>query len=211
MDISVKTTENIREQVDLRDNSKVWVNSNSTLKYAADYKEDRQMRLVGDAYFKIEKSDKPFTLKTDDITLILYEGIFQIESFPEKEYTRIVLFDGEAKIITEDLSQAITMNPGTDLTLDKSPEQIEVLKVKEGVKGPEWVTNKYEYMNLNNILYSLSEYYDVSFTNNRPELNNESFTCAFDGNMTLDEVMRILQTISKKISYRIEGKELIIY
>lgn len=211
MDMSVKTTEGIQEELLLNDNSKIRVNSNSILKYAADYKIDRNIQLTGEAYFKIKKMDRSFTLTADQVTLVMYGGTFLLESYPDKDYTRLCLFAGEAKLVINETSQEIILNPGTDLLLYKTTGELEMKRIKEGVYGPAWITNTYDYMALNNILYSLSEYYDISVTNNRPELNYESFTLTFEGDKTLKEVMSILQVISKKFSYRIDDNELIIF
>jgi len=211
MDMSIKTTEGIVEEVTLGDNSKVWVNSNSILKYATDYKVDRKVQLTGEAYFKVEKMDRTFTLSSDGVTLVMNNGTFLMESYPDKEYCHVFLYDGEAKLIKDGSTREIILNPGTDLLLYKDTQNMEMKRVKEGVYGPEWVNKQFDFTAFNSILYSLADYYDISVINQKPELNNEALTMTFEGNKTLEEVMFVLQTLCKKMNYRINGRELIIY
>lgn len=211
MDMSVKTTEGIKEEITMGENSKIWVNSSSTMKYAADYKVDRKIQLTGEAYFKIRQMDRPFTLDSEKFTLIMYGGTFLLETYPEKDYCRISLYAGEAKVVMNDTSQEVVMNPGTDLILHKATGEMEMTRIKKGVYGPNWIINSYDYMAFNNILYSLSEYYEVNVTNHKPELNMQSYTLTFEGDKTLEEVMFILQTITKNFNYRIDSNELTIY
>lgn len=211
MDMSVKTTEGMKEVINMGENSKIWVNSSSTLKYAADYKVDRKIQLTGEAYFKIRKMDRPFTLYTDNFNVVLYGATFLLETYPDKEYVRIALYGGEAKVVVNNTSQEIILNPGTDLTLHKANGEMEMKRIKKGVFGPHWIINNYEYMAFNNILYSLSEYYEINVSNHRPELNMQPYTLTFEGDKTLEEVMFVLQTITKNFNYRIDSNELTIY
>lgn len=211
MDISVKTTDDIRKEVLLGDNSKIWVNANSTLQYGNDYKTDRKIGLSGEAYFKIKESNHPFTLTTETVNVLLNSGVFLIEDFEDKNTLKVTLYDGIAKLLIKGAKQEVLLNAGTTLVFDEKKQTLEMSNVKAGTYGPNWIINKFEYTPFINVLYSLSDYYDISVTNQKPELNNEPYTLIIEGDKTLDEVMMILQAISKQFSYRIVGKELIIH
>ncbi|MCD7898344.1 MAG: FecR family protein [Bacteroides sp.] len=211
MDLSVKTTDGIRQELVLGDNSIVWVNANSVLKYAADYKVDRQLNLSGEAYFKIKKNDKPFTLITEHATVYLFGGVFLVEAYENKSYLRFTLFDGEGYLVSKASGQKTTLNPGIAITMVNDSGQMEINRIEKGVYGPSWLVSRFEYMAFNSVLYALSDFYDVSVTNNRPELNYEPYSLTFEGNKSLDEVMKILQAISKNFQYRILDKEMVIY
>lgn len=210
MDLSVKTSESVREQISMADNSRIWLNSNSTLKYAPDYREERRARLSGQAYLKIRMQEKLFTLYAGNMTLFTYGASWRVDCAANAEEERVTLYAGELKVKPEGVPQMLSMSAGTELVIDKKTGDIEINKIKTGVKGPEWIVYKFEYMTFDHILYSISQYYEVSVTNNRPDLNNEPFTLTFDGNATLDEVMQILKAISNDFTYHTEGSELII-
>lgn len=211
LDTSVKTTENTREEVSMTDNSKIWLNFGTTVRYASDYRDNRTVRLTGHGYFKIKEQERSFTVLSDGITLALLGGSFEFENYPDKEYAHLTLYTGEVKIINDKHPDGILTNPGIKLLLNKKTGEIELDRIKQDAKGPGWIVHKFEHMTFNNILYQLSQYYDIFVTNKRPDLNNDSFSLTAEGDMPLKEVMDIMQTISNKFMYQITGDELIIF
>lgn len=210
VDVTIKTTESAREQVTMMDNSKIWLNTGSELRYMPDYRVERRAQLTGQAYLKVKTLERLFTLDVNGMKLYTYGASFWVDSYPEKETARIVLYSGVLHTQWLEKKQAVAMRAGTELMLNKKTGEFEVSRVKSGVKGPEWIVHRFEYTAFDNILYTISQYYEVSVNNNRPDLNNEPFTLTFEGHMTLDEVMQILKTVSNQFTYRIEGSELII-
>lgn len=210
MDIQVVAGEDVRKEVTMTDNSKVWLNANSTLKYAPDYRVDRRVHIIGEAYMKVSTYEKMFTLTLDEMTLFTYGAALLVNNNPDKGWVRIALYSGELGIGSSDWAKSIAMDPGTELLLDRKTGEIRVNRITPHVQGPEWVVHTFEYVTFSNILYTLSQYYDVEVVNHRPDLNNEPFSLTCDGNMTLDQVMQIMKAISNKFTYHITDNELII-
>lgn len=210
MDVMVKTTDTTRELVTMMDNSKIWLNTGTELKYAPDYREERRARLTGQGYFKVKMQESLFMLETDAIQLFTRGATFLIDSHPERTQVRILLYAGNLKIQPGDGVQAFTMSAGTEFIWNRTTGESELHRIPSGVKGPEWIVYQFEYTTFDNILYSISQYYEVTVSNHRPDLNNEPFTFSFKGNSTLEEVMQILKTVSNRFTYSIGGNELFI-
>lgn len=103
-----------RIQVALPDGSLVWLNSNTTLKYPSLFVGDvRQVELDGEAYFEIEKNDKPFIVKTDKYNIQVLGTSFNVEAYKNKEKFRVELYTGAVKIYSiEDEYNALNLKVG---------------------------------------------------------------------------------------------------
>lgn len=211
MDLTVKTTDSAREQVTMTDNSKVWLDVASEIRYSPDYREERRAQLSGQAYLKIKMQPEGlFTLDVEGMKVFTYGATFLADSYLEKEKLRVLLYAGELKIQQEVSGQIITVRAGTEYVFHRKSGEMELNPIRPGVKGPEWIMYKFEYTTFDNILYAISQFYGVVVNNHRPELNNETFSLSFKGNATLDEVMETLKTVSSRFIYRVDGNELII-
>ncbi|GEM_PF-4532700 len=210
-EITVKTPEATREKIIPDDFTTVWINSNATLEYDAAYKRNRNMQLAGEACFRIRNTEDLFKVKSDNITVEAINATFRVESISGKEHARITLYDGEATLKASGLKGDLVMTPGTDIILNPATGRMEIHRIRPGIRGPEWIINKYEYTALNSILYSVADYYDVSLVNNHPGLSQELYSFVFEGDKTLEEVMNVIKTISGKIDYKVQGRQLVIY
>lgn len=210
-EITVKTPEGTREKIIPDEYTTVWINSNATLEYDAAYKRNRNMHLAGEACFRVRNTEDIFKVVSSQVTVEAINATFRLESIPGKEHIRITLYDGEATLKAPGLSGDLVMTPGTDLILNPTTGRMEMHRVRVGVRGPEWIVNKFEYLALNSILYSIADYYDVSLVNNHPGLSQELYSFVFEGDKTLEEVMNVVKTISGKIDYRLQGRQLVIY
>lgn len=210
-EITVKTPEGTREKIIPDEYTTVWINSNATLEYDAAYKRNKNMRLAGEACFRIRNTEEIFKVVSEKVTIEAINATFRIESIPGKEHTRVSLYDGEVTLKAPGLKGDLIMTPGTDLLLNPATGRMEMHRVRMGTRGPEWIINKFEYIPLNSILYSIADYYDVSLVNNHPCLSQELYSFVFEGDKTLEEVMNVVKTISGKIDYRVQGRQLVIY
>src|SRR5690606_15012122 len=74
----------------LPDGSRVWLNSASSLTYAANhFEQNRMVTLSGEAYFEVESdSRKPFRVVTDRQTVTVLGTKFNINSYPDEPGTK---------------------------------------------------------------------------------------------------------------------------
>lgn len=116
-----------RSRVVLPDNSEVWLNAGSTLRYTNDFGiNDRQLELTGEAYFSvISNAQKPFIVKANDVSVRALGTKFNVKAYPEEQYVTAILKEGIIDVVIADLNhEKITLNPNEKITIHKQAYQI---------------------------------------------------------------------------------------
>lgn len=90
-----------KSTIELPDSSKVVLNSGSSLEYPDQFGEtDRTVYLHGEAYFDVARNkQKPFYVKTDDVTIKVLGTQFNVKSYPEEDIMETVLVSGSVEIL----------------------------------------------------------------------------------------------------------------
>jgi len=119
---TLQTRNGQQTQIILPDNSKVWLNAGSLIKYPSSFAalKDRKVELMGEAYFEVAKDkNHPFIVKTALQEVQVLGTHFNINSYPD-----------EPKLITTLLEGSVKVNYGKyDLML--KPGQQSVLKLNQ--------------------------------------------------------------------------------
>jgi len=96
--VVVVNTLDQREEIQLPDGSRVWVNQRSALSYAA---EDgaRKVELEGEAYFEVVPDpERPFLVLTDGATTRVVGTSFNVRAYPEDEEIRVDVVSGRVEV-----------------------------------------------------------------------------------------------------------------
>lgn len=84
-----------KTMVTLPDNSKVWLNGASRIRYNTDFSDARNVELSGEALFEVTKNpDNLFTVKSKDIRVEVYGTTFNVQSYDEDNISEIALVEG---------------------------------------------------------------------------------------------------------------------
>jgi len=89
-----------RTEILLPDQSKVWLNAGSKLRYPASFmKNQREVYLQGEAFFEVEHDqNRKFLVKTDDITIKVYGTSFNVKCYPGEPTIETTLVEGKISI-----------------------------------------------------------------------------------------------------------------
>lgn len=103
-------------QVTLGDGSRVWLNANSRLLFPEKFDSlERRVRLVGEAYFEVEKDSlRPFHVKTNGLVTTVLGTTFNIANREGSEIA-ISLVSGAVKVTKESLEDPVWLEPGQAL------------------------------------------------------------------------------------------------
>ena len=192
-----------RTRLTLDDGTVVWLNAQSSLTYSPDFSEnERKVILTGEAYFEVVYNPaKPFTVSTSDIQITVLGTTFNVNNYPETNYTQVSLIDGH-----------LVVTNGKEEVFLKSNE--ELLCVNNSmtigkIADPEyflWKDGIYSFTNipLHEIFSKLERYYDMPIkVENLPILEME-YTVKFRQQDGLDMALRMIQ---KTYPFKIEKKE----
>jgi transmembrane sensor len=92
-----------RTRVILPDQTKVWLNSESSLRYPINYNQkNREVLIKGEAFFEVHKNPlKPFLVYANEIKVKVYGTSFNIKAFPNEKNIETTLIEGKLSITTQ--------------------------------------------------------------------------------------------------------------
>lgn len=122
-----------RKEIVLQDGSIVVLNSNSSITYPESFGKTREIKLKGEAYFKVHRDvEKPFIVATRDVSVKVLGTSFNINSY-EHNSTKVSVVTGkvqvtsppgEKQLLTKNQQASFTKGSKFNLTKDDSAEGI---------------------------------------------------------------------------------------
>ena len=133
----VITNKGQKSQLILSDGTKIWLNSETTLKYPSVFDDKkRKVILTGEAYFEVQKRDDnvPFIVKTSEIDIKVTGTSFNVMAYPHEDIIETTLVEGSVTLFREDKElprmQPIYLKPNQKATLIKKGSQITLSNIK---------------------------------------------------------------------------------
>lgn len=217
-------------QIVLSDETKVWLNSASSLKYPIQFDgKVRSVELTGEAYFEVNpkkgltNQSVPFFVKTSKQTVEVLGTHFNVNSYEDEGLVKTTLLEGKVAVsINSDnpemsnvvdksaINNRIVLKPNEQSILSKS--SFNVIEVN----GEDFVAWKDGYFSfqradLKAVMHQLSRWYDVDIVY-IGEMPKETFTGKIYRNMSISKVLEVLAFAG--VNFKIEGADnstLIIY
>jgi ferric-dicitrate binding protein FerR (iron transport regulator) len=211
--ITVTTEKGGRSQITLPDDTKVWLNSCSSLTYNTNMTSDRQIQLTGEAYFEVSKDEhRPFTVSTPLLEIQVLGTKFNLRAFNDEDQVQTTLYEGQIAAHLSDslFKQDVVLHPGEQLTYRKNKT---VTLTTEYVKNDrDWKDGAFYFrqQSLQTITHTLERSFNVEITIADWELSQEKFTCEFKNGESLSDILRILK-LTKKLDYTISGSNVKIF
>ena len=135
------TSKGQKSRLILSDGTKIWLNSESTLKYPSVFdKKKREVILVGEAYFDVQKhgNNVPFIVKTSEIDIEVTGTSFNVMAYPDEDIIETTLVEGSITLFRSNdklpSMQPIYLKPDQKATLIKKGSQINLSKIN--IKKP---------------------------------------------------------------------------
>jgi ferric-dicitrate binding protein FerR (iron transport regulator) len=119
-----------RTQVVLPDKSKVWLNSETSMRYSSSFNTvSREVEIEGEAFFEVEKNpEKPFIVNASEIKVKVYGTSFNVKAYPHDKTIETTLIEGRLSIIpnkiTNEGSGEVFLNPQQKITYTKADGSI---------------------------------------------------------------------------------------
>lgn len=198
-----------RSYVELKDGSRIWVNSGTKLLYPSRFdKKKREIYVDGEIYLEVARNESaPFLVHTKDMNVKVLGTSFNVSAYRDEAYSQIVLVSGSVEVDINNKEVAkLTPNTCFHVENDKSDiRQVDVYKYicwKDGIMT-------LEEEELQSIFRRLSRYYNLDITSS-PEIDQVRYS----GKLGLDNhIESVLYNISlvEPIGYTREGNTIHIY
>lgn len=116
-----------RSQFVLPDNSKVWLQAGSTLRYPEDFSgSERRVSLEGEAFFDVARDvTKPFIVDTEDLSTTALGTSFNVSAYPGKPSIDVTLVTGKVRVEQHLLAAGpALLTPGNKARYEKNSHVI---------------------------------------------------------------------------------------
>ncbi len=150
------------EAFTLPDSSVVWLNSATVLEYRRDFKESRDIKLKGEAYFKVSPDRMhPFRVKFRDNELLVTGTRFVVKAYANEGLSRVDVEEGSVRVYHDTDSTGLQRN--NSLVIDEHTNMATFSR-SDFTGANSWKDGLLSFNNitLGETLNVLERYFDVS-------------------------------------------------
>lgn len=192
----------------LSDGTKVYLNAMSSLQFPVRFiKEQRIVILEGEGYFEVAKNEKPFITKVGKIDVEVLGTTFNVSAY-DGELHHATLVEGSLRVSTSSGS-ACVLKPSEQAYMKSDSDNLDVRKV-DVMQYISWVNGKifFKDARLEEIMNSLSRWYDVDVSYKNPSIKNLRFGCNVNRYEEIEPFLELLEKTGK-INVEVNGKTII--
>jgi len=177
-------------QLILPDGTKVWLNSESELRYPSAFRgKQRSVQLSGEAYFEVAKDRKhPFTVSINDMQVEVLGTHFNVMGYKDESSTKTTLLEGSVRIIKAGSQKLIV--PGEQATV---AEHIDIATVNTE-EAIEWKKGNFSFSHekLGSIMRKIARWYDIE-VDYQGKTSSATFVGTIPRSKNIGEVLKYLE------------------
>ena len=195
----------------LSDGTRVWLNSQSMLRYPVKFTgEKRLVYLEGEAYIEVAPDKEcPFIVMTCPKVQVQVVGTaFNVRAYPDETRIETVLEQGSVKMCQH--NNSVTLVPGTKGIFDKNNGEFSTQEVNTELYTA-WYKGHYvfEEETIENILNKLSRWYDIQVFFADQKARNMIFSGSIRKYETIDQFLRAIE-MTGGIRFQIQRDTIIV-
>ena len=194
----------------LSDNTRVHLNSGSSLRYPIRFAGDiREVFLTGEGFFEVTKDEvRPFVVKTGEVDVRVLGTSFNVNAYPENSELMATLLEGSVKVEFNNLLSNIILKPNEQLVYDKHTKAHN-LRMPEIDDVTAWQRGELVFSNmyLEDIFTSLERKFPYAFVYSLHSLKKNTYSFRFSKQANLEEVMKIISQVVGNVNYVIKGNK----
>lgn len=191
---SIKTSTGGFTSFKLPDGSKVWLSSESSLRFPTQFASDKRVvYLDGEGYFEVAKNPNAvFQVQTNSQTIEVLGTHFNVRDYSDELMKQTTLVEGKVKVISKGtVPQSQYLNPGEQSTL------VNAELIKKTVDSKEvmaWLSNRFIFDNkpLNLLIKDLERWYGVEFVLPNEEIRKQGYYANLSRDLDLSAILNAL-------------------
>lgn len=197
----------------LSDSTKVWLNSDSRLRYPVNFiGETREVELTGEAYFEVsENPEKPFRVISTGQVVEVLGTEFNISSYTNDDQIHTTLVKGKVSVYTEK-NPELTQNliPGYQSNMSRKNGDISIHKVDVN-EFIAWKNGVFNFKNktLGEMMKTISRWYNINFEFENDVKKNIRFTGEVKRYQNLESMLKLIEE-TNEIKFEKNGQTIII-
>lgn len=194
--------------LELADGTRVWLNSESTLKYPIHFSGNRrEVVMTGEGYFEVAKdADKPFIVVVNGVNVRVLGTSFNIAAYSEKVVTTLV----EGKVQLQKGIDSVTLTPDQQGIWQVGNSGFEVKRV-EARNYSLWREGVFyfEDVDLETILDAMARWYNVNIFYMNPSLKSTKFSVEVKRYENIEQILRKIEQ-TKRVEFDIKDRSVIV-
>ncbi|MCA5003996.1 FecR family protein [Sphingobacterium bovistauri] len=200
-------------KVELPDGTKVWLNSDSKLKYPSHFSsKGRQVHLEGEAYFEVTKSaEAPFVVEANGQRIKVLGTRFNVQAYADDAEVVTSLLEGKVEVSSIAESTKIILSPGdqSEYNLQTGFMNKRSFDHKDGIG---WVQGYFvlKGQKLDNVMRQISRWYAVDIQYNSTASMELKLGGVISHDNSLQKVLDAIEAIGP-VKFKIQGNKVIVY
>ena len=186
----------------LPDGTTGFLNNGSKLQYTVPFK-NRQVTLVGEAFFEVQKNGEPFHVFTKNLDVEVMGTAFNVIAYENDQTEEVILQTGKVNVSSKKGGNSSELDPNQQLVFNLKNQEFTVRQV-DAALFTSWCEGKLVFRNegLADVAKRIGRWYDIDIEIADEQLENYTFHATFM-NQNLTEVLDLLSYTSP-ISYQVE-------
>lgn len=223
---TITTPKGGQYQLTLPDGTRVWLNAGSSLKFPATfYGNERNVELVGEAYFEVAKYKKmPFNVKTGTRWVEVLGTHFNVRAYEDEKNYEATLLEGSVKVSemqpsngSKDTGYGLSvinskiLKPGQQARINNiKTSDIHIISNIDTDEVMAWKDGLFLFNNTNieTAMQQISRWYDaeVVYEGSKPVVK---LTGVIPRNNKVSKILNVLEAV-EGVKFDIEGKKIIV-
>lgn len=197
-------------QLELADGTKVWLNSESELRFPVRFAAGgRDVYLKGEAYFQVKKNEgKPFTVFLNESSVTVLGTSFNIKAYKDEENIYTTLVEGSVRFSVEKGGEPVVLHPGMQSVWNVESGKTEVKKVDVN-QFIAWRDGRFVFPSttLEELMMQLKRWYNIEVEFEVPEVRRYEFRGAISRDMELANVLSLVEKTSNVV-FIVHGRKI---
>lgn len=199
---TISTPEGGKYRVILPDESEVWLNAMSSIRFPTRFAGgQREVEVTGEVYFDVTTNkSQPFWVRSGTQVVKVLGTQFNIQAYSDEEYIRTTLVEGSVVVETENTKTRI--EPGQQVIINSSVIEVKDVDTELVIA---WKNGLFQFWDtdLKEIMSQLSRWYGVE-VNYLNDGKGSSFTGFISRDVTISKVLRMLEEAGN-VQFGLEG------
>ena len=207
---TIQTPRGGKYQLVLSDGTVVWLNAASSLRFPVLFKgKERQVELIGEAYFEVKKGEKPFKVSLQNGSRIEVKGTaFNVNAYQDEDLLRTTLLEGKINFMMMGKTQALL--PGQQIRVAYEQSAMQVIDDVDVEQEIAWKNDLFIFkgMDVKSIMREISRWYDIDVVY-KGKRNPETFSGIVSRKSNLSQVLKIME--EGGVRFVIEGRTIVVF
>jgi transmembrane sensor len=195
----------------LADGTKVWLNSESSLRYPTAFTgSERMVEVTGETYFEVAKnSAMPFRVKKGAMLVTVLGTHFNVNTYEEEGNMAVTLLEGSVQVSSTLAQKDIQLRPGEQSQFNQDGH----LTLTKGINTDDvvaWKNGKFQFgekSDIGSIMRMLARWYDIEVE--YQGTINRHFGGTISSDVDLSQVLKVLETTGD-VKFKVSGNKVIV-